>query len=125
MNMPIITLSNGIKVANFSSPHVFNFTDGSVLPACEGARSKGLMLRQTEEEAPHPSGKWVDIKLSFQMSPEVEAALVAAHDSQADIILVPFPVLGAVRADSRFPRIRVIRSADRVKKTIHIDRFCV
>ena len=34
--LPIVTLSNGLRVANFCSPHIFEFEDGSVL----GQRSK-------------------------------------------------------------------------------------
>ena len=33
MKRHITTLTNGKKVANFSSPHEFKFTDGSILPA--------------------------------------------------------------------------------------------
>ena len=42
---PTAILSNGVGVANFSSPHPFNFTDGTVLDRCDSERvAAGLSL---------------------------------------------------------------------------------
>lgn len=132
--MPITTLKNGLKVANFSSPHPFKFDTGEELPACSPERAKKLMLL-TEEREEVNEGGWTDIRIQFLMSPEVERALREDPDFEAvDIVLVPFPVREAIRrcADA-FPRsvwewvakkTRVIRSADRVTKAIYSDRFC-
>ena len=125
MTMPIVTI-NKITIANFSSPHTFKFTSGDVLLACEPERSKDLMLRAEEVKTAHPGG-WTDIDLTFHLNNCVEKALLEAHDSPVDVIIVPFPVLSAVKAAGKFEqfsKIRTIRSADRVTKTVHPDQFC-
>lgn len=129
--MPIITLKNGIRVGNFSSPHPFTFTSGEVLPACSEGRTKNLMLQNKEVE--HDNGRWVDIELSWEMSDEVAKELNAiAKRDDVDIVLVPFPIMTAVKetntsadvASIILDKIRVCRSADRVTKTIYPNRFC-
>ena len=50
MAREIITLSNGKKVANFSSPHPFTFTDGSVIPAVSNEESERLKVTFIETE---------------------------------------------------------------------------
>ena len=42
--MPITVLSNGIRVANFSSPHDFEFEDSSILKACSKERAEKLKI---------------------------------------------------------------------------------
>jgi len=133
MKMPIITLESGLKVANFSSPHEFRFTDGSVLPACSPERATLGKLKAIEVEVDRYS--WTDIDLEFRMSDAVEKMLQEAlqlwFDGKVNIVIVPFPVLNAVKehdwfdtADSYGHPFRTIRSADRVKKINHADRFC-
>ncbi len=123
--VPVVTLSNGLRVANFSSPHSFAFVDGRVLPACSKERAERLMLGALEHEEPGIKGT-TDIVLEWAMSLSVEqelAVLQARRD--IDVILVPLPVMTVVK-DLELPigKCRVIRVADRVTKTIHIDRFC-
>lgn len=72
--MPWVWLSNGLIVANFSSPHSFRFTSGELLPACEEDRARGLMLDVTEVETPNPRG-WTDIELRFELSDVVRGAI--------------------------------------------------
>lgn len=132
--MPTIVLGNGLKVANFSSPHTFTFDTGEVLPACSSERAESLMLKATEVEITHP--KWVDIDLNFEMSPAIAdahtQACLQAVEEGIDIVLVPFPVMKVFR-ESLYSRpedimkspFRVIRSADRVTKSIYSSRFCI
>ncbi len=73
---PMVELSNGLVVANFSSPHSFTFTTGEVLGACAGERAKALMLESEEIETTRAVGlkhQWTDIELKFSMSAAVEA----------------------------------------------------
>ena len=103
---PIITLKNGIRIGNFSSPHTFTFKDGSVLPACSKERALDLMLNAAEvEEQNRPSDKnysWTDIQLKYSLSDRVEEALKEAlqfdgeEERQFDVLLVPFPVLTSI-----------------------------
>ena len=126
--MPTIKLSNGLTIANFSSPHTFTFTSGEVLESCTPERSSKLMLRAVEKETQNPKG-FSDIDLNFELSDVVKEALIEAHgDDVVDVVLVPFPVLSSVResgTSSLFPKIRTIRCANRVTKEIYPDRFCV
>ncbi len=133
--MPIVELENGIKVANFCSPHPFNFTTGEVLPACSPERVKALSLDVVEKESPHPRNPEItDIEIRFELTDVIKLALQAAQESEADVVLVPFPLLEASRewikgssptpGSWRSSKIRVIRSADRITKAIYPDRFC-
>lgn len=125
-----LQLKNGLRVANFSSPHEFRFHTGEVLPACSPERANKLKLK-TKEIIIHQNG-WMDISLSFDMTEEVMSEIHAMSERlDIDIILVPLPVMTALKnsPDSRAVKVlkkaRVCRSADRVKKTIYSDRFCV
>lgn len=135
---PIIRLANGLCVANFSSPHPFKFVTGEELPACDAETSRRLLLEAVEETSSSPCGRWSDIDLTFRMSAAVEQALVDLADrEEIDVVLVPLPVLTAIKTvntavndgaqkawDRVVQKARVIRVADRVSKTIYGDRFC-
>jgi hypothetical protein len=137
---PVVKLSNGIVVANFSSPHQFLFEDGSVLEACSPERAKRLMLES--QEYIEAAKKWVDVRLRFLMSEAVDGELlVMDKDEEVDIILVPLPVLTAIKgcmmhdddfrepyysdSPNHYTKCRVVRVADRVTKAAYADRFCV
>jgi len=123
---PVVTLAGGARVANFSSPHPFTFDDGSILPACESDRVHSLMLSQVESERPGIAGT-VDIDLRFDLTDEVKSAIDDLNgDENVDIILVPFPVLSALK-DAGVPlgKARVCRVVDRTAKTISAVKFCV
>lgn len=154
MEMPIVTLTNGLRVGNFSSPHVFNFTDGSELGACHPDRVKTSMLDSIERETVQTI-RGIDVhnvELEFALSDSVKKLIQDVFwtwrkEDHVDIVLVPFPVLKAMtdasceyRVGIRYPDdsvlgfnpkaadehpFRVIRSADRQTKAIHIDRFCL
>ncbi len=130
---PVITLKNGIRIANFSSPHKFLFNTGEELPACSADRATSLMLECEEVESPNPGG-WTDIELQWGMSNAVMAELERlCGELSIDVVLVPFPVLQCIRqmaavSDDRWELVaakaRTIRCADRVTKAIYSDRFC-
>ena len=124
--MPTVTLSNGLVIGNFSSPHPFNFTTGEILAACSPERALMGALEAVEIEA--TNGRWTDIQLSFKLTPAVREALDIAQQSAVDVVLVPLPVLQAVRAEpsgaARWSKVRCIRCADRITKAIYPDRFC-
>jgi hypothetical protein len=131
--MPIITLANGLKVGNFSSPHPFTFTTGEILPRCSEKRVKALELVSKETIYKTLIGTQLvdNIQLSFeldeQLELELEACLIQYSTLVVDIILVPLPVMTCLRK----PRLelaspfRVIRTADRETKAIYPDRFCL
>lgn len=131
---PRVTLSNGITVANFSSPHPFNFTTGEILSGCNAERARLLMLESEEISVPNPKG-WTDIDLRFAMSNGVMVELEqTCGRGDVDIVLVPLPVLQCIRqvaskSNDGWPLVtkkaRCIRVADRVTKAIYPDRFCL
>lgn len=130
--MTVVTLTTGLVVGNFSSPHEFKFTDGTVLPACSPERAKALELDTEEVETPSRDGRWTDIDIKFVMTDVVAGELLDAMASGVDVVLVPLPVMTAIKQDRRFEAMvqygthpfRVIRVADRVTKAVHTDRFC-
>lgn len=127
LGVPVVTLSNGIRVANFSSPHDFKFVDGSVLPACTDQRAREMALESREVENENPYAPITDIKLSWAMSDAVFSELARLKDSdEFDVLLVPLPVMTALKEEDELSpgKCRCIRMADRVNKLSHIDRFC-
>lgn len=125
MLAPQCHLTSGLVVANFSSPHPFTFTDGRVLGGCFPDRANALSLEQKEIEIPR--GGWTDVELTFEMSPAVSDELARLNsDPSIDIVLVPFPVMGALKAAGLpIGKCRVCRTADRVAKTVFADKFCI
>ena len=126
---PVVTLSNGLRVANFSSPHPFNFTDGTVLAPCEPDRVKAGSLDRVDQESPFPGLLGVTavvpkFRLNDALREELRRLQVA---TDVDVVLVPFPVLEAIREDGCYEELTkaaTICVADRQTKAIFIDRFC-
>lgn len=128
MKRPVIKLSNGKKVMNFSSPHDFTFTDGSVLPAVSDEESNRLKILFIE--SPVKEGMKGDIHLNFALTVEVEHMMYELnHDSfnnRVDVVYCPLPMITAIRKDygdeylikSPF---RAIRMEDRIKKLVSIE----
>jgi hypothetical protein len=137
MTMPTTTFASGLRVANFSSPHSFRFTDGSELAACSVERANLSKLDAVEVEIPNDG--WIDIRLDFRLNPGILAMLKEAYDLWAnggvDVVITPFPVISAMKAspdllgfdpnDPEAHPFRTIRTADRVTKVNHSDRFCI
>jgi len=127
---PTTTLSNGLRVANFSFPHPFHFVDGSVLPACSEERCLWLSMDPDEDNSVSPCGRWTDIRIDFKLTSQVISQLVAMQkDPEIDIILAPRVLRDALCDADALPvyidKVRTVRVSDRVKKLTHIDRFCV
>lgn len=126
----IITLSNGKRVANFSSPHPFTFTDGSVLPAVSNEEAERLKVTFIESE-PSIEG---DIFLAFELSDAVLAEMdkwvAESQNGNVDVIFCPLPMITAIRSTkglgySLRNRFRAIRIEDRIKKLVSIDKQCL
>lgn len=120
------TLSNGLRVANFSSPHAFAFEDGTVLEAVAPERSRALSLDAKEVEQVGVKGT-TDIVLSFKMNAETQDHIDQLNGmSDVDIVLVPFPVMTALKEGGQaIGKCRCIRTADRITKKICIGKFCI
>ena len=126
--LPKTTLTNGIVVANFSSPHPFSFIDGTVLPACSPERAKILMLEAIETPSENPYNPFItDIELQWKLSLPVQHELINifATRGNIDVLLVPLPVMTAMKAAGmKIHFARCIRMGDRITKASCIDKFC-
>ena len=134
MDNRIYTLSSGLKVANFSSPHPFTFTDGTVIPAIDADKARNLMLEVEETVIPNRHSRFrtvsLDWTLSERVADEIDYWYTYFAMKKVDVVLVPLPVMTALKAiwnqkDILKSPFRVIRVADRITKAIHIDKFCV
>lgn len=125
MTVPVITLKNGVRIANMSSPHPFTFVTGEVLPACTNEEAQMLKLDSVEVEKPGIKGT-IDIELKWKLNETVQSHLSGLNAREdIDVILVPFPVMQAMKeAGWAIGKCRVIRVHDRVTKEIYSDRFC-
>ena len=146
-NRFVVNLSNGVRIANFSSPHIFTFTDERVLPACTKEHSEAMEISDNERLIVHditnsiegeiecydvilnwsiPEGGAVDRELSYWVEQWT--------NDKIDIVIVPLPVMIGMKKqikdrgddinieDTPF---RVVRMATRDPKRAHIDRFCI
>jgi hypothetical protein len=127
--MEIVTLSNGKRVANFSSPHPFEFEDGSILNAVNNSESERLKVTFIEEEL--SSG---DIKLSFELSNDIRVQMDKFMDEffldNLDIVFCPLPMITAIKEEFgedvlKSMPFRSIRVEDRIKKLVSIHKQCI
>jgi hypothetical protein len=127
----ITTLSNGKKVGNFSSPHEFVFTDGTVLPAVSNALAEKLKVKFNETKLGDG-----DIELSFSLSKEINKDIykwMELYESkQVNVVFCPLPMITAMKQSTWFGKdflknspFRSIRIEDRIKKLVSIDKQCL
>jgi hypothetical protein len=126
--MHVITLSNGKRVGNFSSPHSFTFTDGSVLPAVSVEEAERLKVDFHEEDLLGNG----DVSLSFSLSDVVRERVIDLNDmwckEEIDVVFVPLPMLTTLKNigwDVRNSPFRAVRIEDRILKLISIDKQCL
>ena len=131
---PAITLSNGLTVVNYSSPHPYKFETGEVLPACDEYLVKYHSLAENHMESPVKRGdvSWTDIKIVDTLTElQMESLRMLNADPDVDIVLVPLRVLKAIKKEyavgtSNFKKskFRVCRIEDRINKVLASDKFC-
>lgn len=131
----ITTLENDMRVANFSSPHSFKFTDGNELPPVDDETANDLML--TAHETRHTDRKRARVKtisLFFELPENVKDEIDYWYTlwamKKVDIVIVPLPVMQCLREIWTEKTIitspfRVVRMADRINHIIHSDTFCI
>jgi hypothetical protein len=127
MEMPTVKLSNGLVVGNFSSPHQFDFVDGSVLTSCTADRVATASLK-IEETVIKSNNVWTDVGMKFITTDAylglVTHAIALWKAGIVDIVLIPFTMTKLVAGLDVSP-FRVICLADRNSKKAHIDKFCL
>ena len=123
-NMPTVKLTNGIIVGNFSSPHTFEFADGTILPACSKERAEKLKMNFTENYVESPSKMWKDIKPQIELTNEINEELNFITDwldrpatskelmnthytfvygdyNEVHVILIPLMMMSALKEETR------------------------
>lgn len=142
--LPTVTLSNGIRVGNYSSPHEFDFEDGTVLHACTKGRAERLKVDFKESNSHSMVGVRntyvTNTALYFGLTPELRKDVDKIlsewkgkdkYGRKYDVLIVPLPMLMAIK--SEMPDIsiifdtpfRSIRMVSRTKKVSRIDQFCI
>jgi len=123
----IIELTSGKKVANFSSPHSFTFTDGTVLPAVTAEDAERLKV--TFHENIDSNG---DVELSFSLSSAVMAEVYYWQknykEGLVDVVFIPLPMLTALREANynvKNSPFRVVRIEDRIRKLVSCTKQCL
>ena len=128
--MTIITLSNGKKVGNFSSPHPFTFEDGSVLPAVSNEEAERLKVRFIEI----PLNDKGDIQLKFALSLDIHLEMIIwmliMERGEVDVVYCPLPMITAIDKEQGYDFLmkspfRAIRMEDRIKKLVSINKQCI
>lgn len=125
----IITLSNGKKVGNFSSPHAFTFTDGSILDAVSDDVSRKLSLKEVAVTDINGDTE-MDWIITYEVKVEIDEWYNMWCREEVDVVYVPLPMLLCLKEqygkhfvkDSPF---RGVRIEDRIKKLISIDKQCI
>ena len=131
----MIKLDNGLKVVNYSSPHPYTFDTGEVLPACEEDVSRKSMLK-AEHDVTDVTIRDIDVQevsIKYKMPKWMFMELVKISIMiDVDIILVPYPVMTALKdrrksgfRDRLQAKARVCKLTDRVTKVISSTQFCV
>lgn len=129
----IVRLSNGKKVANFSSPHEFKFEDGTVLPAHTPEWANHYRIEMWEHEMEDESG---DILLGFKLSEQVMELMEDWHKlyiyDEVDVVFCPLPMITAIKEHANFglsylsmSPFRAVRIPDRINKLVSIHKQCL
>lgn len=132
MKRKIIALSNGKRVANFSSPHEFVFTDGTILPGCSQTKALALQVDFIEDL----DSKTGDVELSFKLSEAVIEEMYAYYrlyeQGKVDVVFCPQPMMIAIKCMQhqfgwalKFSPFRSIRIEDRIAKLVSIEKQCI
>ena len=128
IGIPVVKLSNGVRVANFSTSHTLEFVDGTVLPACSLRRAKVLSTDISEIAVHTELGSGIlitDIVTTWAMSVEVEAELSRLSQLDGyDVLLIPIATMSAIK-EARLPihrcRCLILDQTGRVL----IDKFSI
>lgn len=135
-DLPSVTLTNGLVVANYSSPHPFLFEDGSILPACSNERAKLTML-YSNEVVVSTAFNYMNIRLDWEITWFVQEDMLnitkafTRNKLPWNIVITPLPVMQAWSkyiADKPIQHgpFRTGRLVDRLEpKKLSIDKFCV
>jgi len=125
---PKAVLSNGAIVANFGSPHPFRFDDDTMLDAANEELVEATKYDRKMIEKEGIKGT-KDVEMRTVATVRIFELLQEAEDDDSiDILIVPFPLLLAIKEagmQNNFKKPRTIVLADRTTKICHHDKFCI
>ena len=129
--MEIITLSNGKRVGNFSSPHAFEFVDGSILPAVSNEDAEKYKVIFIEDVDPDNG----DVELTFKLSSEIHELIsnwqILYDEGYVDVVFCPLPMIQALKEHTHWKHnlkespFRGVRIEDRINKLVSISKQCL
>lgn len=133
-----VVLSNGLVVANFSSNHAkfnpesnvaFTFEDGSQLLNVDANKSIALSLQMVDDSSPSSDGRYNKVIKGFKLTPIIIDELEYLHspegpELEVDLILVPFPMLQALKNEGYNYHKCCTASVDRSTGKCSIQDFC-
>lgn len=95
--IPKVTLTNGLRVANFSSAHPFEFEDGSILPAVSKETSMRLAVPKTMVQvAPNTVTMSFPIHTSDFLRDQINGCM---KNKNIDIFICPLMMLQGIKEE--------------------------
>ena len=96
----ITALKNGTKVANFSSPHIYTFEDGSKLAKCD-IREAGLFKVHFREKVVKDIRDIAGIEMDFMLSKALLSRMnmweQLYNEKKVDVVFCSLPLLTAIK----------------------------
>ena len=129
----IISLKNGKRIANFSSPHPYTFDDGTRLEPCD-KKEAGLFKVQFRERVVKDVRDITAIEMDFMLSKALLSRMnmweQLYNEKKVDLVLCSLPLLTAIKKILDTKELmkmpfRGIRTKDRTKKILLTDRFVI
>jgi hypothetical protein len=97
----VLTLSNGKRVANFSSPHRFLFEDGSVLLPVSIEESKRLSMIVEENQLNDRGDTTIEHSLPDAIEIEMQYWKELHKQGKVDVVFCPYPMIRAIWTNVR------------------------
>ena len=129
----IVTLKNGTKVANFSSPHNMTFEDGTIIDKCD-KKEAGLFKVHFREKVVKDIRDLTGVEMDFMLSKPLLSRMnmweQLYNDKKVDVVICALPLITALKkildiSELRKMPFRGIRTKDRTKKLLLTDRFVI
>ena len=133
LELSIVALKNGKRIANFSSPHPYTFDDGTRLSACD-KKEAGLFKVQFRERVVKDVRDITAIEMDFMLSKALLSRInmweQLYNEKKVDLVLCSLPLLTAIKKILDIKELmkmpfRGIRTKDRTKKVLLTDRFVI
>lgn len=126
--MKTVKLSNNKIVGNFSSPHSFTFTDGSVLEAVSNEEAERLKVNFIES-VDEPTG---DVELVFALPLSIWDRMKEWEKlylkGEVHVVFCPLPMIIELK-ECGFPLkkspFRTVKIENRIQKLVSIDKQCL